>query len=77
MARWPYNCLQCPDVFWGAERMPMRRGAWEMLQPLMPPHENIRVHLKHHLLKVILTDSHFWLPIAVLILGVAVLMVVR
>lgn len=48
-----------------------------MLQPLMPPHENIRVHLKHHLLKVILADSHFWLPIAVLILGVAVLMVVR
>ncbi len=43
----------------------------------MRPHENIKGDPKYPLLRAILTDPHFWLPIAVLILGVGILMVMR
>jgi hypothetical protein len=33
--------------------------------------------LKHSLGKTILTDSHLWLPIAVLIFGIALLIALR
>jgi hypothetical protein len=36
-----------------------------------------RAHMKNSLLKAIATDVHFWVPVAVLIVGLALLLVLR
>jgi hypothetical protein len=35
------------------------------------------IHMKNSVLKAIATDVHFWVPVAVLILGFALLFVLR
>ena len=37
----------------------------------------VEAHMKNDILKAILSDVHFWVPIVVLIVGIALLLVVK
>jgi len=53
----------------------LRLGLYLKFHRIIPNQEAARV--KHSLLRSILTDVHFWVPLIVLVFGTALLMVLR
>ena len=49
----------------------------EPTRPLRHPDCNARSPVRHSIWTAMLTDSHFWLPVIVLLIGIAILVAVK